>query len=133
MEILFSYLFSSFYVDETPIRVFENLESRGVPFPEKQAMRICSSIWDGDEWATRGGAVKIDWSQAPFTASYRNFSVRSCSSSSSASPCSNSQVLDLASQRKLRWVKENYMIYNYCTDTERFPQGPPPECSATDL
>jgi hypothetical protein len=26
-------------------------------------------------------------------------------------------------------VQKNYMIYNYCTDAKRFPQGLPPECS----
>jgi len=30
-------------------------------------MRIYSSLWNADDWATRGGLVKTDWSQAPFT------------------------------------------------------------------
>ncbi|MBA0645673.1 hypothetical protein Goklo_013736, partial [Gossypium klotzschianum] len=28
--------------------------------------------------ATRGGLVKIDWTQAPFTALYRNFNANAC-------------------------------------------------------
>ncbi|KAJ6381158.1 hypothetical protein OIU77_029947 [Salix suchowensis] len=101
-------------------------------------MWIYSSLWNADDWATRGGLVKADWSQAPFTASYRNFNARACvwtsgSSSCSASGSTNnswlSQSLDGSGQGRIKWVQKNYMIYNYCTDTKRFPQGPPPECS----
>nr|ACK36945.1 xyloglucan endotransglycosylase [Annona cherimola] len=129
-----------FSVDHTPIRIFKNLESKGVPFPKNQPMRIYSSLWNADDWATRGGLVKTDWSQAPFTASYRNFHADACVSSSGQSSCnSNSrsqdswfgQELDSASEGKIRQVQEKYMIYNYCTDSKRFPQGFPPECSNT--
>ncbi|XP_054794280.1 xyloglucan endotransglucosylase/hydrolase protein 22-like [Prosopis cineraria] len=132
-----------FSVDGTPIRVFKNLESFGVPFPKKQPMRIYSSLWNADDWATRGGLVKTDWSKAPFTASYRNFNAKnacvwsngrsSCSTSSTSSPSSSnawlSQELDSTSQQRLRWVQKNYMIYNYCADKKRFPQGFPRECT----
>ncbi|KAI4335436.1 hypothetical protein L6164_014080 [Bauhinia variegata] len=126
-----------FYVDGTPVREFKNLESKGVPYPKRHPMRIYSSIWNADDWATRGGLVKIDWSQAPFTASYRNFNASACVWSSTPSGCSSkpnhnawlSQVLDLTSQRRLAWVQRNYMIYNYCRDRKRFPRGLPPECT----
>ncbi|XP_021912739.1 probable xyloglucan endotransglucosylase/hydrolase protein 23 [Carica papaya] len=129
-----------FSVDGTPIREFKNEESIGVPFPKNQPMRIYSSLWNADDWATRGGLVKTDWSQAPFTASYRNFNddnacvwsngASSCTSSSSSSSSEwLSQELDNTSQEKLRWVQKNYMIYNYCSDSKRFPQGLPPECN----
>lgn len=134
----------SFSVDGTPIRQFKNAEASGVPFPKNQPMRIYSSLWNADDWATRGGLVKTDWSQAPFTASYRNFNAEACIWSSGASSCTmqspspspspsnndwHSQVLDSSGQERLNWVKTNYMIYNYCNDLKRFPQGPPPECS----
>ena len=132
----------SFSVDGTPIREFKNLESIGVPFPKNQAMRIYSSLWNADDWATRGGLVKTDWTQAPFTASYRNFNANACVWSSGVSSCSSSspssastsnawlsQELDSTSQDRLKWVQKNYMIYNYCTDTKRFPQGLPLECT----
>ncbi|XP_048433031.1 xyloglucan endotransglucosylase/hydrolase protein 24 [Pyrus x bretschneideri] len=132
------------YVDGTPIREFKNLESIGVPYPKNQSMRIYSSLWNADDWATRGGLVKTDWSQAPFTASYRNFNAdnaciwrssgsTSCSSNSnSTSSVLLSQQLDSTSQERLQWVQKNYMVYNYCADTKRFPQGVPLECTASN-
>ncbi|XP_057980423.1 probable xyloglucan endotransglucosylase/hydrolase protein 23 [Malania oleifera] len=126
-----------FSVDGTPIREFKNLESSGVAFPKSQPMWIYSSLWNADDWATRGGLVKTDWTQAPFTASYRNFKAQACIWASGSSSCSSSssnnswlkQGLDTTGQARLKWVQKNYMIYNYCTDTKRFPQGFPPECS----
>ncbi|KAL5537540.1 hypothetical protein UlMin_046014 [Ulmus minor] len=121
-----------FYVDGTPIREFKNLESIGVPYPKNQPMRIYSSLWNADDWATRGGLIKTDWSQAPFTASYRNFNDDNACVSTTSSCKSNSlvsQELDSTAQQRLKWVQKNYMIYNYCTDTKRFPQGLPKECS----
>ncbi|XP_057503436.1 probable xyloglucan endotransglucosylase/hydrolase protein 23 [Actinidia eriantha] len=127
-----------FSVDGTPIREFKNSESIGVSYPKDQPMRIYSSLWNADDWATRGGLVKTDWTHAPFTASYRNFNANACVWSSGASSCSSSsndnawlqEELDSTSQERLQWVQKNYMIYNYCTDLKRFPQGLPPECSA---
>ncbi|KAK9097415.1 hypothetical protein Sjap_022912 [Stephania japonica] len=126
-----------FSVDGTPIRQFKNLEPNGIAFPKNQPMRIYSSLWNADDWATRGGQVKTDWSKAPFTASYRNFNAQACTWSSGASSCASStnnsswlnQGLDTTSQQRIQWVQKNYMIYNYCTDKKRFPQGFPPECS----
>ncbi|GMN52120.1 hypothetical protein TIFTF001_021264 [Ficus carica] len=118
-----------FSVDGTPIRKFKNLESKGVPYPKNQAMRIYSSLWNADDWATRGGLVKTDWSLAPFSASYRNFKANACVWSSGASSCGSnsatsnswmSQELDSAGEKKLKWVQKNYMIYNYCTDSKRY-------------
>ncbi|KNA22132.1 hypothetical protein SOVF_036580 [Spinacia oleracea] len=128
-----------FSVDGTPIREFKNMESIGVPFPKSQPMRIYSSLWDAEDWATQGGRVKTDWTKAPFTASYRNFNANACVWSNRRSSCRGSgstsswmkQQLDTISQQRLRWVQKNSMIYNYCTDTQRFPQGFPKECTVT--
>ncbi|XP_010243150.1 PREDICTED: xyloglucan endotransglucosylase/hydrolase 2-like [Nelumbo nucifera] len=129
-----------FLVDNIPIREFNNAEARGVPFPKNQPMRIYSSLWNADDWATRGGLVKTDWTKAPFTAYYRNFNANACVWSAGSSSCSSkstnsftdsawqTQELDATSRRRLRWVQKYYMIYNYCTDVKRFPQGLPPEC-----
>lgn len=137
-------------VDDTPIRVFPNSEHLGVPFPNKRPMGVYSSLWDADDWATRGGLVKTDWSKAPFVASFRNFNVLqgSCNANiqniSSCGPTSTSNStqasgnlvthgLDSTQRQRLRWVRKNYMIYNYCDDTKRFPQGFPPECRKRSL
>ncbi|MCO5566417.1 hypothetical protein L7F22_020094 [Adiantum nelumboides] len=48
-----------FLVDGTPIRVFK--KTTGQPYLDKQAMAVYSSIWNGDDWATRGGLVKTNW------------------------------------------------------------------------
>lgn len=128
---IFSYLlfiYFSFLVDNTPIRVYKNAESIGVPFPKNQPMRIYSSLWNADDWATRGGLVKTDWSKAPFTAYYRNFNSQTFSSSQFSNEKWQNQELDANGRRRLRWVQRNFMIYNYCTDFKRFPQGFPPEC-----
>uniref|UniRef100_A0A6N2KG91 xyloglucan:xyloglucosyl transferase n=1 Tax=Salix viminalis TaxID=40686 RepID=A0A6N2KG91_SALVM len=126
-----------FLVDDTPIRVYENQESIGVPFPKNQPMKLYSSLWNADQWATRGGSVKADWSKAPFTAYYRNFNANACLWSSGSSSCSSktssstinnywqTQGLDASGRRSLRWVQKYYMIYNYCTDYKRFPLGRP--------
>ncbi|KAK4747369.1 hypothetical protein SAY87_026406 [Trapa incisa] len=119
----FSGLYCSLCVDATPIREFTNLERKGVAFPKSQPVWIYSGLWNADDWATRGGLVKTDWSQAPFMASYRGFSAQFCvwsaargSSCSSASVWKNSwlyQSLDTTAtgQQRIKWVQ---MIYNYC-------------------
>ncbi|KAJ6796035.1 putative xyloglucan endotransglucosylase/hydrolase protein 23 [Iris pallida] len=124
-----------FYVDATPIRVFKNAQGAGVPYPDSQPMRLYSSLWNADDWATRGGLVKTDWSQAPFFASYRSFYSDACVWSGGRSTCSGAtpewwdQSLDADGARKLRWFRETYMIYDYCRDNARFPRGLPVECS----
>ncbi|KAF7833243.1 xyloglucan endotransglucosylase/hydrolase protein 22-like [Senna tora] len=86
-----------FSVDGTPIREFKNSESKGVPFPKNQPMRIYLSLWNADDWATRGGLVKTDWTQAPFTASYRNFNADACIWFSGASSCASTSPSSCAS------------------------------------
>lgn len=131
---MFSY---RFLVDNTPIREFNNEESIGVGFPKKQPMKLYSSLWNADQWATKGGLVKTDWSKAPFTAYYKSFNANACVWSRGGSLCANSKTtpnawqtpgLDANSRRRLRWVQRYYMIYNYCTDYKRFPLSRPREC-----
>ncbi|KAG1364471.1 Xyloglucan endotransglucosylase/hydrolase [Cocos nucifera] len=130
-----------FAVDGIPLRDFKNLESRGVPFPKNQAMKVYSSLWNADDWATMGGLVKTDWTQAPFTASFRNFNADACIWSWDTSRCSSGKSKTPASAkeawwtdelspmryRRMRWVQRKYMIYDYCADRKRFPRQPP-EC-----
>ncbi|KAM6579486.1 hypothetical protein CsatA_003260 [Cannabis sativa] len=139
-----------FAVDDSPIRVFKNLSSMGIAYPYTQPMTLYSTLTTFNDLVTGfsggGGFLQTDWSQAPFNASYRNFDdLQSCvwnnnsTSSSSSSSCNNnnatsspppwlSDQLDSATQERLRWIQNNYMIYNYCYDLQRFPDGLPPEC-----
>ncbi|KAL6525439.1 putative xyloglucan endotransglucosylase/hydrolase protein 23 [Orobanche hederae] len=137
-SILWNHQHIIFSVDGTPIRESKNAESVGVPYPKNQTMRIYGSLWNADDWATRGGLVKTNWSQAPFTASYRNFKAHACVPTSDSSSCRSTtspsggwlnEELDATSRERMKWVQQNYMIYNYCADTRRFPQGFPPDCA----
>lgn len=126
-----------FFVDDVPIRVFKNSKDLGVRFPFDQPMKIYSSLWNADDWATRGGLEKTDWAKAPFVASYRGFHIDGCEASVQAKFCATQgkrwwdqkefQDLDALQYRRLRWVRQKYTIYNYCTDRVRFPTLPP-EC-----
>ncbi|WCJ42370.1 Xyloglucan endotransglucosylase/hydrolase family protein [Euphorbia peplus] len=124
-----------FYVDGRPIREFKNLEAMGIPYPKTQAMRMYGSLWNADDWATRGGLVKTNWSEAPFTASFRNYKANACIWTNGASNCNNNntkwsrQELDSTGQQQLKWVQKNYMVYDYCSDVKRFPVGLPLECT----
>ncbi|KAL4181837.1 hypothetical protein AMTRI_Chr12g239480 [Amborella trichopoda] len=139
-----------FLVDGIPVRVFENTEATtGVPFPKNQPMRVYASLWNADDWATKGGLVKTNWSLAPFTASFSGFKATNCKDpSSSPLLCNSIPVISATTTssvqaqsqsqpqaqlsanmyRRMRWVQRKYMIYSYCGDTKRFPQGLPPEC-----
>ncbi|XP_043719828.1 probable xyloglucan endotransglucosylase/hydrolase protein 23 [Telopea speciosissima] len=132
-----------FMVDNIPIREFKNRASEGIPYPYNQPMKIYTSLWDAEQWATRGGLIKTNWTEAPFNTYYRNFNGKACVvSSSGVSSCDSrtasanavsdnswqTQQLDSKGQKYLRWVQKNYMIYNYCTDYKRFSNGRPREC-----
>ncbi|KAF5802800.1 putative xyloglucan:xyloglucosyl transferase [Helianthus annuus] len=130
------------YVDSIPIRVYRNYKSEGIDFPDQQGMQVYSSLWNGDNWATRGGLVKIDWSCAPFKAGLRKFNARACewNGPDSISRCAypnqanwwTSPVykqLNADQLAQLEWVRDNYMGYNYCTDYWRFNSQMAPECS----
>ncbi|XP_042486626.1 xyloglucan endotransglucosylase/hydrolase protein 9-like [Macadamia integrifolia] len=130
-----------FLVDETPIRAFTNKEKQGIAFPKDQAMGVYSSIWNADDWATQGGRVKTDWTHAPFVASYQGFDINACecpvavAADENAKRCSASDKgywwdhpvmseLSLHQSHQLMWVRANHLVYDYCTDSERFPVTP---------
>lgn len=127
-----------FFVDDVPIRVFKNSKDLGVRYPFNQPMKIYSSLWNADDWATRGGLEKTDWSKAPFAASYKGFHIDGCEASMPHSACPTLgrrwwdqkafDDLDGMQWRKLKWVRDKYTIYNYCTDRVRYPTMSP-ECT----
>ncbi|XP_006652772.2 xyloglucan endotransglucosylase/hydrolase protein 24-like [Oryza brachyantha] len=128
-------------VDNMPIRQFKNHLDAGVPFPIYQPMRLFGCLWDADDWATEGGRVKTDWSQAPFVAYFRNLTADGCvpgayawvcgqgpAASSAAGDWFGRGLDDVRQQQQLREAQDKYMIYDYCTDHKRFPDGFPKEC-----
>ncbi|XP_042482162.1 probable xyloglucan endotransglucosylase/hydrolase protein 26 [Macadamia integrifolia] len=130
------------FIDSIPIRVFRNYESQGIPFPNKQGMKSYSSIWNADNWATQGGRIKIDWKSAPFVAHFRRFRARACkwrgpvsiTQCAAVTPANwwTSPVYSKLTYNQIgqmQSVRNNYMIYNYCTDSKRFKGNFPLECS----
>ncbi|CAI9294244.1 unnamed protein product [Lactuca saligna] len=125
-----------FLIDNIPVRVFNNNDAAGVPFPKSQPMRVYGSLWNADDWATQGGRVKTDWANAPFTASYRKFNANAkkvdpnsvSTSSINDNQSWSTQGLDAAGRNRIRWVQTKHMIYNYCNDHKRFPNGLSQEC-----
>ncbi|KAG2574499.1 xyloglucan endotransglucosylase/hydrolase 2-like [Panicum virgatum] len=127
-------------VDNMAIRRFRNHWDAGVPFPVYQPMRLNGVLWDADDWATQGGRVKTDWSQAPFTAYFRNYRASGCEPSGAAWVCAQDPsggdwfdggagLDDVRQRQQLREAQERYTIYDYCTDAARFPVGGfPKEC-----
>ncbi|KAK8939659.1 putative xyloglucan endotransglucosylase/hydrolase [Platanthera guangdongensis] len=137
-SVLWNMFLIAFFVDDVPIRVFKNnSKDLGVRFPFNKPMKIYSSLWNADDWATRGGLEKTDWSKAPFVASYRSFHIDGCESSADAEFCATQglrwwdqkdfQDLDSIQYRRLAWVRKEHTIYNYCADRSRYP-AVPPEC-----
>lgn len=129
------------YVDSIPIRVFRNYENEGIAYPNKQGMRVYTSLWNADDWATRGGLDKANWSGAPFVARMNHFRPRACpwNGAVSISQCASNvpanwwtsptyKQLSYAKLGQMNWVRSNYMIYDYCKDTKRFNGQMPPEC-----
>ncbi|RWW19264.1 hypothetical protein GW17_00016695 [Ensete ventricosum] len=137
-SILWNHYHVVFSVDDVPIRVYKNNEGRGIPYPKAQPMGVYSTLWEADDWATRGGLEKIDWSKAPFYAYYKDFDIEGCAVPGPANCASDPnnwwegaayRQLSPEQARKYRWVRTKYMIYDYCTDKSRYPV-PPPECLA---
>ncbi|CAM0902932.1 unnamed protein product [Alopecurus aequalis] len=124
-------------VDGRTIRVFDNNEDQGVPFPSWQQQRVYGSLWSAEDWATQGGRIKTDWSQAPFVSYYKNYTVSGCRPSRGVNWCGNepadSTLFNLAQKDRddLQWVKDNgCLIYNYCEDHVRFNETTmPKECT----
>ncbi|KAE8728671.1 putative xyloglucan endotransglucosylase/hydrolase protein 8 [Hibiscus syriacus] len=129
-----------FFVDRVPIRVFKNNgDKRNDFFPNKKPVYLFSSIWNADDWATRGGVEKTDWKRAPFVSSYKDFSVDGCQWEDPYPACVSTtskywwdqyDAWHLTDDQKkdFAWMQRNLVIYDYCKDFERYPKLPG-ECS----
>ncbi|KAL9242335.1 hypothetical protein vseg_016347 [Gypsophila vaccaria] len=129
-------------VDELPIRVFRNYNNTEINYPDAQPMNVYASLWNADDWATQGGLVKTDWSLAPFSASFQGYdadacicpdqsSVTTCSETNAANWWTNAKYKQLSDAEcyQMEWIRQNYMIYNYCTAAVENDSPPPEECS----
>lgn len=102
-----------FMVDDKPIRVHNNHEKDlNLPYPTKQPMRVYASIWNGDDWATKGGSVKINWQYAPYVAHYRNLNITEYEQG-------EDHPLTQEDKDYIEMVEEEHMIYNYCDAYEK--------------
>lgn len=128
-----------FFVDRVPVRVHKNNGKPNNFFPNEKPMYLFSSIWNADEWATRGGLEKTNWKLAPFVSSYKDFSVDACEWKDPYPSCVATTTKNWWDQydawhlsddqkKDYAWVQRNLVIYDYCKDTERFPTVPE-ECS----
>lgn len=130
-------------MDSVPIRAFLNQEAtKNIPFAKKP-QKIYASLWDASSWATRGGREPLNWTAAPFIAKYRDFGkLDGCAVSvyNDTSACANPPTpfwwdaanygqLNQNQINLLRWVKSTCLLYDYCDDHPRFPNGTPPECN----
>ncbi|EFJ36681.1 hypothetical protein SELMODRAFT_403283 [Selaginella moellendorffii] len=124
-----------FFVDSIPVRVLRNTPTTIYP---SQPMYVYGSIWNGDNWATRGGLDKIDWNSAPFLAEIGSYNLDSCPWSDPFPLCitttwekwwdqPGSWTLSPSQRSSYLWVQKNFLIYDYCTDAKRYPV-PPKEC-----
>lgn len=128
-----------FFVDRIAVRIHRNTEATREVFPKDQAMYMMSSIWNADDWATRGGLEKTNWGAGPFVSSYKKFHGIACKWEDPYPPCASNTTLNwwdqpvawtlnLKQRRDFRWVRSNHLIYDYCLDDARYPSKPP-ECS----
>jgi xyloglucan:xyloglucosyl transferase len=134
-----------FFVDQVPVRVHRHTKATRDVFPRKQGMYMFSSIWNADNWATRGGLEKTNWSAAPFVSSYKKFHGLGCKwedDQTTLLPCANSNnasarhwwdkpvawTLTKKQREYYRWVNSKYLTYDYCHDQSRYSTKPV-ECS----
>ncbi|CAH8336271.1 unnamed protein product [Eruca vesicaria subsp. sativa] len=129
-----------FMVDQIPIRVYRNNSEKGVAYPRLQPMSIKVSLWNGDSWATSGGHAKVDWSKAPFVASFGDYKIDACIWKGNPTLCKEESnenwwnknefsSLTRVQKRWFKWVRNYHLIYDYCQDYARFHNKLPKECS----
>lgn len=126
---------SRFFVDKVAIRVHKNNGEPNSFFPDEKPMYLFSSIWNADDWATRGGLEKTDWKKAPFVSSYKDFTVEACQWEDPYPACVSTTTkywwdqydawhLSDEQKKDFAWVQRNLVIYDYCKDSERFAALP---------
>ncbi|KAK9084882.1 hypothetical protein Sjap_025293 [Stephania japonica] len=124
-----------FFIDQVPIRVYKNSDKPNNFFPNEKPMYLFSSIWNADDWATRGGLEKTNWKKAPFMSSYKDFNADGCQWEDPYPACVSTTTehwwdqyeawhLTDSQKKDFAWVQRNLVIYDYCKDTKRFEKLP---------
>ncbi|CAN6481747.1 unnamed protein product [Victoria cruziana] len=132
-----------FMADDVPIRAFGRHQDTvlQLPFPDSQPMRVYGSVWNADDWATQGGKVKTNWSDAPFVSQFRSFDIDACEvtgmpdqsddgDAMGGGRCADAETgfwwdkpakatLSPHQVRQLKWVNRRYKVYDYCSDGTR--------------
>ncbi|XP_057962402.1 probable xyloglucan endotransglucosylase/hydrolase protein B [Malania oleifera] len=107
-----------FLVDDIPIRMFKNIPRLSYI---SQPLQIKGTIWQAD-WILPPN-TKMDWRNGPFKAQYGRFNISGCG----VLNCQNwTPTKD--QQKAYKNVRQNLMVYDYCTDPTRFKGTIPPEC-----
>jgi xyloglucan:xyloglucosyl transferase len=142
-SILWNNHHTVFLVDNIPVRQVIHNNAIGSAYPSKP-MSVYSTIWDGSEWATRGGKYPVNYKFAPFVASFGAMEMEGCimheknsttlcskSGLSSLDPIEGQDFTKLSEQQitGLKWARGRRMFYSYCKDTSRY-KVLPPECNA---
>lgn len=125
-----------FLIDDVPIREILKTEAMGAHYPAKP-MSVYATVWDGSDWATKGGRYKVNYKYAPFVVSLSNLFLEGCSvdpleqfSKPSCTPdatsASLSKLSELSQEQKasMEWFRSKYISYSYCDDTARYPTTP---------
>ncbi|KAL7110297.1 hypothetical protein ACP275_05G015900 [Erythranthe tilingii] len=134
-----------FLVDNIPVREVVHSNAIASVYPSK-AMSVYATIWDGSEWATRGGKYPVNYNFAPFIVSMRGIQMEGCvvnqkgitatsclrGTPSSLDPVDGEQFAKLSSQEitGLDWARRKHMFYSYCQDKSRY-KVLPRECNSS--
>ncbi|KAF6165731.1 hypothetical protein GIB67_012628 [Kingdonia uniflora] len=67
-------------------------------------MNVYATLWDGSDWATTGGRIKVDWKLSPFTILFPDFNIDGCmwSGRGLTAPCSTSY--------KPKWIDQKLTL-----------------------
>jgi len=143
-SFLWNYHQLIFFVDSVPLRVHRHTNVTDSVYPKNRPMYLFSSIWNADNWATRGGLDKTNWTNAPFLSSYQKFNADACMWEDPFPACVSTTgenwwdkpaawTLTDAQKLDYAWARRNFLIYDYCQDTKRFNGTFPAECSVDPL
>ena len=81
--------------------------------------------------------MKLDLSNAPFVAGFKNFNANACIAKQGANckrfNSGQKRGLDNQSKQKLKKVMSKWVVYHYCRDLRRYAHGLPFECRRDNL